>query len=80
MQEYIVYRVGWNDANQCREHGLPEKMAVARLEASRPGEACRQAREQVVVCANQHLTAEPAQEVDAREELLNQAPGPWPES
>src|SRR5690242_13333881 len=33
MAEYIVYRHGWNDANQSPAQGLPLKMPVARVEA-----------------------------------------------
>jgi len=71
MQEYVVYRHGWNEANQDPRHGLPEKMAVARIEASSPEEACRLASRQVTLMAGQTLSAEPAVDVDAREELLN---------
>ena len=71
-REYVVYRHGWNDANQSAALGLPEKMAVARVEAVSPEEACEQASKQVTLLANQHLSAEPAAEVDAKEQALNQ--------
>jgi hypothetical protein len=71
MKQYVVYRHGWNAANQNPEAGLPEKMPVARLEANDPDDACRRARAQVTVHENQHLSAEPADEVDARENNLN---------
>jgi hypothetical protein len=71
MQQYIVYRHGWNENNQKQEAGLPEKMPVARIEANSPEDACRRSLEQVTVHANQYLTAEPADEVDARENNLN---------
>ena len=71
MKEYVVYRHGWNAENQSPEAGLPEKMAVARIEASNAEDACRRARAQVTVQDNQHLSAEPADEVDARENNLN---------
>ncbi len=75
MREYIVYRHGWNVANQDPAHGLPEKQAVLRLDADSPEEACRLARPQVEVLDNQYLTAEPAADVDAKEELLNRKAG-----
>jgi hypothetical protein len=75
MQEYIVYRHGWNVANQDPAHGLPRKQAVLRLDASSPEEACTLARPQVEVLDNQYLTAEPAAEVDAKENQLNQKAG-----
>jgi len=71
MREYVVYRHGWNDVNQNPEHGLPQKMAVARLEADNPQEACAKARERILLLGPQYLSAEPADEVDARENDLN---------
>ncbi len=71
MREYVVYRHGWNESNQSQDAGLPEKMPVARIEANNPEDACQLALKQVTVQANQHLTAEPADEVDARENNLN---------
>jgi hypothetical protein len=71
MKEYVVYRHGWNDDNQSAAHGLPEKMPVARIEADSPEDACRRARARVTLHENQHLSAEPADEVDARENNLN---------
>ncbi|HEY7424565.1 MAG TPA: hypothetical protein VH682_10080 [Gemmataceae bacterium] len=71
MKEYVVYRHGWNAANQSPAAGLPKKMAVARLEAGSPEEACRQAAPRVTLHENQYLSAEPAEEVDARENNLN---------
>jgi hypothetical protein len=71
MRQYVVYRHGWNEANQPVEHGLPEKMPVARVEADSPDEACRIAARQVTLMANQRLSAEPAAEVDAKENNLN---------
>ena len=71
MREYIVYRHGWNEANQSREQGLPEKMAVARVPAGSPEEACRAAAGQISLAANQHLSAELAEEVDTKEWAMN---------
>ena len=71
MRVYVVYRHGWNEANQSPAHGLPEKMAVARVEAADPEEACRRAAPQVTLADNQRLSAEPADEIDARENNLN---------
>jgi hypothetical protein len=75
MKEYIVYRHGWNVANQNPAHGLPQKQAVLRLYANSPEEACELARPQVEVLDNQYLTAEPAADVDAKENQLNQKAG-----
>jgi len=71
MREYIVYRHGWNGNNQSPDAGLPEKMPVARIEATNPEDACRRSLERVTVYSNQSLSAEPADEVDARENNLN---------
>lgn len=71
MKEYVVYRHGWNANNQRPEAGLPEKMPVARVSAKGPEDACRRASGQVTVQPNQYLSAEPADEVDAREHNLN---------
>jgi hypothetical protein len=71
MREYVIYRHGWNEANQSPECGLPEKMAVARVQADSPEEACRLAAGQVTLAANQRLSAEPADLVDAKEHDLN---------
>lgn len=81
MKEYVVYRHGWNANNQRSEAGLPEKMPVARLSAKGPEDACRRALEQVTIQPNQYLSAEPAEEVDARENNLNlraEALEDWP--
>jgi hypothetical protein len=71
MKEYVVYRHGWNAENQSRDAGLPEKMAVARVEANSPEQACRLAAPRVTLYGKQYLSAEPAAEVDARENNLN---------
>ncbi len=71
MIGYVVYRHGWHARNQDPAHGLPEKMAVARVQADSAEEACRLASARVTLHNNQHLTAEPADEVDARENNLN---------
>jgi hypothetical protein len=67
MREYIVYRHGFNAANQDPGRGLPEKMPVARVQANNPEEACRLAAAQVTLEGNQRLTAEPADAVDTKE-------------
>jgi hypothetical protein len=71
MRQSVVYRHGYNEADQRPEQGLPEKMPVLRLEADSAEDACRRAARQVTLAAGQHLSAEPADEADAREELLN---------
>ncbi len=71
MNRYIVYRHGWDKRNQTPDKGLPEKMAVARIEASSPEEACHIAESQVTLSAGQYLTAEDAEAIDARTSNLN---------
>lgn len=71
VKQYVVYRHGWNEANQSAAHGLPQKMAVARIQAGSAEEACRLAAPQVTLAENQHLSAEPAEVVDAKEQELN---------
>jgi len=65
--QYIVYRLGWSDANQKPQQGLPEKMAVMRVDAASAEEACRLAATQVSLSASQRLTAEPAGTEDDKE-------------
>jgi hypothetical protein len=71
MKLYVVYRHGWDRANQDAERGLPWKMPVLRVAADGPEDACRLAAAQVTLRPDQRLTAEPADEVDARENNLN---------
>jgi phosphoribosylcarboxyaminoimidazole (NCAIR) mutase len=71
MREYIVYRHGFDDETQCACQGLPEKMPVARIEAENADEACNMAAHLIALSANQYLTAEPAESVDAEEENIN---------
>jgi hypothetical protein len=71
MTQYVVYRHGFHEANQSPERGQPEKMAVLRLTAADPDEACRLAAQQVSLYPGQSLSAEPAAEVDAHEAELN---------
>ncbi len=71
MKEYVVYRHGWNADNQSPQAGLPEKMAVLRVQAESPEQACQLARARVSLHEKQTLSAEPAAEVDARENNLN---------
>lgn len=66
MHEYIVYRHGFHPVNQPAEHGLPEKMPVARIQAADPDEACRLAARRITLYDSQRLSAEPAEVVDAQ--------------
>jgi len=70
MAWYVVYRHGNSETNQSATHGLPEKMAVARVRAGSAEEACSHAAE-VMLAGNQYLTAEPAEDVDSHESALN---------
>lgn len=72
MPHYVIYRHGWNDANQSQANGMPEKMAVLRLDADSPEEACRRARSQVTLFGQQSLSAEPAALADDYENKLDQ--------
>jgi hypothetical protein len=71
MKLYVVYRHGWDRANQDADRGLPWKMPVLRVEADSPEDACRRAAAQVTLQPDQRLTAEPADVADARENNLN---------
>jgi len=71
MREYVVYRHGWDEANQNPGRRLPAKMAVARVEAASAEEACRLARRHVSLSGKQELSAEPADDVDRKEMELN---------
>jgi hypothetical protein len=66
-QEYVVYRHGWNAANQS-SRSAPNKMEVARVTASSAEQAKDLAAQRVTVYNNQFLSAELASEVDAAEE------------
>ena len=74
MRQYVVYRHGWNAANQDPARGLPEKMAVARVWADDADDACRRAAPEVTLVGGQRLSAEPADELDAKESDLNVRP------
>ena len=71
MKEFVIYRHGRDDLNQSADRGLPEKMAVARVRAADPDAACRLARPDVTLYDGQSLSAEPADELDAKEANLN---------
>ena len=71
MPQYVVYRHGFNEANQSPARGQPEKMAVARLEAATPEEACRLAAQTVSLHPGQHFSAELAAQEDAQERAID---------
>jgi len=71
MREYIVYRHGYDGANQTPDRGLPSKMPVLRVEAGSAEEACALAARQVPVSDGQRLSAEPAEVEDTREDNRN---------
>ncbi len=64
--EYIVYRTGWNTANQPSSH-CPQTMPVARVEANNRNHAVELASQRLKVYNGQYLSAEPASEVDCKE-------------
>jgi len=66
MATWIVFRHGWNSANQpCS--GCRHREKVAKVRADTAEEACRKAAALVTVYNNQHLSAELRSEVRARE-------------
>jgi hypothetical protein len=71
MTEFVVYRHGHDATTQDPAQGLPEKMAVARVSAENADDACRIAAGRVTLAPHQRLTAEPADEVDAKEREMN---------
>ena len=71
MKEYVVYRHGWDEANQDAARGLPEKMAVLRVWADSPEQACGLAAGRLSLLPSQWLSAEDAAAIDAKEEDLN---------
>jgi len=67
LASYVVYRHGWNAANQSARGGAPEKQEVCRVNAANEEEARRLALESgVTVYNNQHLSCELASVVDKR--------------
>jgi hypothetical protein len=62
MREYVVYRHGGEKVTE----GDRDERPVARLSADSPEEACRLASEQVSLGEGQWLSAEPADQVDAK--------------
>jgi hypothetical protein len=73
MREYVVYRHDQDNSSRAADQAGPEKRPVARLSAATAEEACRLAAQSVPVAPNQQLSAEPADEVDAREHALDLA-------
>jgi hypothetical protein len=71
MSLYVVYRHGWNEANQRRADGAPEKMPVLRVEADSAEDACKKAAQSVSVQPDQRLSAEPAGALDEHQADLN---------
>ena len=71
MFRYVIYRHGWDETNQSEARGEPETMAVLRVEANSPEDACRVARQQVPLGPNQRLSAQLAAVVDAQEDNRN---------
>ncbi len=66
---YYVYRTGSNAANQPM---TCEPVLVAEVSADTEDEACTLAAERVTVYNNQYLSAELAEEVDAREAEIDE--------
>jgi hypothetical protein len=74
MEQFIIYRHGWDDSNRAQQQGLPPKMPVLRVEADNPEDALRQAASQISLTAQQHLSAELAAPIDAKEGALSIKP------
>jgi len=68
-REWVVFRKGWNAANQ--PYWGPLIMKVAKVEASSEEEAVELAAERVTVYNNQIIYAELASKVEAREARLD---------
>lgn len=66
---YYVYRTGSNAANQPM---TCTPVHVATVEAATADEACELAAKRVTVYANQFLSAEIAEEVEAREAEIDE--------
>ncbi len=69
MKEWVVFRKGWNAANQ--PYWGPLIMKVAKVEASSEEEALTLALERITVYNNQTVYAELASKVEAREARLD---------
>ncbi|HET7042224.1 MAG TPA: hypothetical protein VFI13_09390 [Gemmatimonadales bacterium] len=67
MQAWIVFRHGYNAANNSALGGGPVAVPVARVQAETAGEACDLAGKKVTVYSNQYLYAEDAEEYDRRQ-------------
>jgi hypothetical protein len=83
MREYIVYRHGGIESVEGESPADVDKRPVARLLAEDPADACRRAAAGVTLAPGQRLSAEPADEVDAkvneislREEALHNEENP----
>ncbi|HZT78584.1 MAG TPA: hypothetical protein VFA26_00060 [Gemmataceae bacterium] len=68
-REWVVFRKGWNAANQ--PYWGPLIMKVAKVEASSEEEALTLALERITVYNNQTVYAELASKVEAREARLD---------
>lgn len=66
MREYIVYRHGGVERVEGEAPADEDKRPVARLMADDAADACRRASGQVSLAPGQSLSAEPADEVDAK--------------
>ena len=66
MPEYVVYRHGGAPSVEGETLADRDKRPVARLFANDPDEACRQAAQQVALAPGQWLSADLADEVDAK--------------
>lgn len=62
---YIVFRRGYNSANNPAMNGGPETVPVADVEAESPEQACELAGKVVTTYHNQTLFARPAADVEA---------------
>lgn len=60
---FYVSRHGSNAVNQ----SMTPVLCIAEVEASSAEEACRLAEQRVTVYNNQHLSAQPAEEIDAQQ-------------
>lgn len=74
--EYVVFRTGYNAANNPAREGGCETVPVARVTADSAGEAVRLAGRRVSCYHNQSLSAVPAADYDAEQKRLDDAVRP----
>lgn len=75
--QFIVYRTGYNKANNPISECGPETAPLARVEAASAEEAVALALKRFSCYANQSLHARPAEEADAEEAEIDRRVSPF---